>query len=55
MVEGTQNMTQLAQPEVDQPAPMIVATTAAGDAFDLSEHRGEFVVVYFYPRANTPG
>jgi peroxiredoxin Q/BCP len=48
-------MTQLAQLEVDQPAPMFVATTATGESFDLSKHRGEFVVVYFYPRANTPG
>jgi peroxiredoxin Q/BCP len=48
-------MTQPPLPEVGQTAPPIVATTTTGEPFDLSEHRGEFVVVYFYPRANTPG
>ena len=48
-------MTQSSLPEVGQTAPPIVATATTGERFDLSEHRGEFVVVYFYPRANTPG
>ncbi len=48
-------MTLAAQLEVGQPAPPIVATTVTGEQFDLSQHAGEFVVVYFYPRANTPG
>ena len=26
-----------------------------GDSVSLSDFRGEYVVVYFYPRANTPG
>jgi peroxiredoxin len=43
------------QPEVGQAAPPIKAATTTGGTFDLSEHLGEFVVVYFYPRANTPG
>ena len=48
-------MTQYAQPEVGAPAPPIKATTATGEVFDLADHGGEFVVAYFYPRANTPG
>ena len=41
--------------EPGQSAPPIRATTATGDLFDLAEHSGEYVVAYFYPRANTPG
>ena len=37
------------------PAPEIDAMITGGDRFRLSDHRGEWVVVYFYPRANTPG
>ena len=48
-------MTSAQQPEVGQLAPPIVAATATGEEFDLSQHAGEFVVAYFYPRANTPG
>ena len=48
-------MAEYPQLEVGQAAPPISATTATGDTFDLSQHVGEFVVVYFYPRANTPG
>lgn len=42
-------------PQVGQEAPHIAAATATGETFDLSDHRGSWVVVYFYPRANTPG
>lgn len=41
--------------EAGQLAPPIHHATATGDDFDLAEHRGSWVVVYFYPRANTPG
>jgi thioredoxin-dependent peroxiredoxin len=41
--------------EAGREAPEIVATVTGGGAFRLSEHRGRWVVVYFYPRANTPG
>jgi peroxiredoxin len=42
-------------PAVGQTAPPIHAETATGPVFDLTEHAGQYVVVYFYPRANTPG
>lgn len=42
-------------PEEGAAAPAIVAEVTGGGTFDLSAHRGQWVVVYFYPRANTPG
>jgi len=41
--------------EVGDVAPPIVAPITGGETFDLTEHRGAWVVVYFFPRANTPG
>jgi len=43
------------QPEVGQAAPPIVATTATGERFDLAELLGGYVVIWFFPRAMTPG
>ncbi|MFV0458112.1 MAG: thioredoxin-dependent thiol peroxidase [Actinomycetales bacterium] len=40
---------------VGQPAPDFSLPTAGGGTFTLSEHRGEHVIVYFYPAAMTPG
>jgi peroxiredoxin Q/BCP len=37
------------------PAPDFTLATADGGTFTLSEHRGEHVIVYFYPAAMTPG
>lgn len=42
-------------PQPGQVAPDIEAATAQGSTFRLADHRGSWVVVYFYPRANTPG
>lgn len=42
-------------PKVGDPAPPIDAETAEGGRFSLAEQAGRWVVVYFYPRANTPG
>jgi peroxiredoxin Q/BCP len=36
-------------------APAIKLQTDTDEAFDLSTHKGKKVVVYFYPRADTPG
>lgn len=38
-----------------QPAPDISLRTDAGDPFELSSLRGKNVVLYFYPKADTPG
>ena len=48
-------MAERVELEVGQVAPPIHATTSNGDLFDLSDRAGAYVVVYFYPRANTPG
>ncbi len=48
-------MPESAMPAVGDDAPAIRAATATGGTFDLSEQRGKWVVVYFFPRSNTPG
>ena len=48
-------MTESNAPAVGEAAPMIDATTASGERFDLAAHAGTWVVVYFFPRSNTPG
>lgn len=42
-------------PAPGEAAPAFRAETAQGGVFDLAEQRGKWVIVYFYPRANTPG
>ena len=36
-------------------APPIHLQTDSGDEFDLAEVKGKKVVLYFFPRASTPG
>ena len=36
-------------------APALVIATDEGGQFDLAAYRGKKVVVYFYPKADTPG
>jgi peroxiredoxin len=48
-------MTEPHVPAVGEMAPPIAAAVTGGGAFDLSAQTGKWVVVYFYPRANTPG
>jgi thioredoxin-dependent peroxiredoxin len=38
-----------------EPAPDFTATTDAGESVSLSDFRGKPVVLYFYPRDDTPG
>jgi thioredoxin-dependent peroxiredoxin len=42
-------------PKIGDEAPPIDAGLTADGRFLLSDQRGRWVVVYFYPRANTPG
>ena len=42
-------------PRVGQPAPPFRARSDDGRLIDLAELRGRWVVLYFYPRAGTPG
>ena len=36
-------------------APNIRLETDTGEMFDLAAHKGETVILYFYPRSDTPG
>lgn len=40
---------------VGKAAPGIDAPLTGGGTFRLAEQLGKWVVVYFFPRANTPG
>ena len=40
---------------IGDPAPDIRVQTDSGEAFKLSELKGQRVVLYFYPKADTPG
>lgn len=40
---------------VGEPAPDFALVDQHGDTVTLSEFEGQWVVVYFYPRADTPG
>ncbi len=37
------------------PAPAVTLLDQHGDEVDLASHRGHQVLVYFYPKADTPG
>lgn len=41
--------------EPGDPAPDIVLTDQHGEEFDLASLRGRDVLLFFYPKANTPG
>ena len=36
-------------------APDVRLTTDTGETFDLKDYRGKNVVLFFYPKADTPG
>jgi peroxiredoxin Q/BCP len=56
---GIQFMTlehvQAADLKVGDKAPIFAAKTQAGADFDLSARKGSWTVLYFYPKAGTPG
>ncbi len=41
--------------EKGQPVPALTGTTTDGSDLSLASLRGKWVVVYFYPKDNTPG
>jgi len=41
--------------EEGQPAPYFSGTTGSGETVDLASFRGRPLVLYFYPRDDTPG
>ena len=44
-----------AAPVVNEMAPAFTAPMTGGGTFDLSDYRDRTVVLYFYPKDNTPG
>jgi len=42
-------------PEVGQPAPHFSGTTGSGDSLSLDDFKGKWVLLYFYPKDDTPG
>lgn len=48
-------MPEPVMPAVGDVAPLIETTATGGGSFSLESHRGSWVALYFYPRANTPG
>lgn len=46
---------QAAKVNVNDSAPLFKATTHDGKTFDLASRKGKWTVLYFYPKANTPG
>lgn len=45
----------LAFPPLDQIAPLFTTTDQNGDEVSLTDFKGKKVVLYFYPKASTPG
>ena len=45
----------MAMPEAGTMAPDFTATTDAGEELRLSSLRGRHVVLFFYPKDDTPG
>jgi peroxiredoxin Q/BCP len=42
-------------PKVGSPAPSFSLPTDSGNEVSLAAHKGKWVILYFYPRDNTPG
>ena len=42
-------------PRVSDPAPGFTAQTDSGRSVSLSDYRGQWVVLFFYPKDDTPG
>jgi peroxiredoxin Q/BCP len=44
-----------AELQAGQPAPLFTAKTQDGADFDLASRKGQWTVLYFFPKAGTPG
>ncbi len=42
-------------PQIGQPAPNFTAIAHTGQAVNLADFRGSWLVIYFYPKDDTPG
>lgn len=41
--------------EVGQQAPGFTMTNQSGDTVSLDDHAGKYVLLWWYPKADTPG
>ncbi|MEP0545901.1 MAG: thioredoxin-dependent thiol peroxidase [Rhodothermales bacterium] len=48
-------MSTTTMPAAGDPAPDFTATTGSGDTVRLADYRGRWVLLYFYPKDDTPG
>lgn len=55
MVHTAEKFADQAMPETGQPAPDFTAPADSGDPFTLSAQKGKAIVLYFYPKDDTPG
>jgi peroxiredoxin Q/BCP len=55
MLRGMKKPTLELKLKVGQPAPDFTATTNGGGRISLSDLKGRSVILYFYPRDDTPG
>lgn len=52
---ATQSYAEAKVLEVGDSAPAIQLTASDGSKFDLNQRKGKWTVLYFYPKADTPG
>lgn len=45
----------MAQLKAGDPAPAFSLPDQAGNTVKLADYKGRLLLVYFYPKANTPG
>jgi len=45
----------MSKPNVNEVAPNFTLKNQAGEARTLSDYKGQYVVLYFYPKDDTPG
>ncbi|HEX4924046.1 MAG TPA: peroxiredoxin [Bdellovibrionales bacterium] len=47
--------TSAKKPAVGAPAPLFETKTHEGSSFNLQDRKGKWTILYFYPKAETPG
>lgn len=52
---GMLNLANAREIKIGQLAPLFETKTHTGDTFNLADRKGKWTVLYFYPKAETPG
>lgn len=55
MIFSYKDAQHMQQVELDQPVPDFELPSTGDNTFRLSDHLGKNIVIYFYPKDNTPG